>query len=158
MAGPRCTAPRNGSGFNFGGGRSTAGFILDGIRIHNVWDGIRPRGNAGAFHIKNVWVSDARDDCLENDYGQSGVVEDFAVRGLSHGHQFPARQRARQEQDGGATGIGAGGAPAGGGDGVLEIRNTLMSLGPHPKPNAKRAHFPWFKDPGHGMFFKLAAW
>jgi hypothetical protein len=38
---------------------------------------------------------------------------------------------------------------------VFEIRNTLISLGPHPEPNAKRSNYAWFKDPGHGMFFKL---
>ena len=146
----------NGSGFNFGGGRSTEGFILDGIRIHNVWDGIRPRGNAGAFHIKNVWVSDARDDCLENDYGQSGVVENSLFEACHMGiSSRPGKGRGKNK----ARALPASAPverPAGGGDGVLEIRDTLMSLGPHPKPNAKRARFPWFKDPGHGMFFKLA--
>jgi hypothetical protein len=32
----RCTAWPTGRAFNFGNGRSTEGFILDGIRIHNV--------------------------------------------------------------------------------------------------------------------------
>ena len=145
----------NGSGFNFGNGRSTEGFTLDGIRIHNVWDGIRPRGNADDFHIENVWVSDARDDCIENDHLETGVVEDSLFERCHMGiSSRPGKGRGRDKAQ--AQGAPAPAEqPAGGGDRVFEIRNTLISLGPHPKPNAKRSNYAWFKDPGHGMFFKL---
>jgi hypothetical protein len=145
----------NGSGFNFGDDRSTQGFTLDGIRIHNVWDGIRPRGNAGGFHIKNVWVTDARDDCIENDHTQAGVIEDSLFEACHMGissRPGKGRGRNRAEAKRAAAPVEQAG---GGGEGVLEIRDTLISLGPHPQPNAKRANYPWFKDPGHGMFFKL---
>jgi hypothetical protein len=144
----------NGSGFNFGDGRSTAGFTIDGIRIVNVWDGIRPRGNADDFQIKNVWVTDARDDCIENDHLRTGVVEDSLFERCHMGISArPGKGRGRGE----AADTAAAPVTRAAGDGarVLEIRNTLLSLGPHPEPNAKRANYPWFKDPGHGMFFKL---
>jgi hypothetical protein len=145
----------NGSGFNFGNGRSTEGFALDGIRIHNVWDGIRPRGSADDFRIKNVWVTDARDDCIENDHLQTGVIEDSLFEACHMGiGSRPGKGRGRNKAE--AQGASAPvERPAGGGERVLEIRNTLISLGPHAKPNAKRSNYAWFKDPGHGMFFKL---
>jgi hypothetical protein len=145
----------NGSGFNFGNGRSTEGFILDGIRIHNVWDGIRPRGHTDGFLVRNVWVSDARDDCFEDDHRQTGVVEDSLFEKCHMGISSKAgraRGRGKEQAQPAAAPVAP---PAGDGDRVLEIRNTLISLGPHPKPNAKRAKFPWFRDPGHGMFFKV---
>jgi hypothetical protein len=144
----------NGSGFNFGNGRSTEGFTLDGIRIHNVWDGIRPRGNADGFRIRNVWVTDARDDCIENDHRQTGVVEDSLFdrchMGISVRPGRRGKEKARAEE------AAAAGLP----DedrGIFEIRGSLISLGAHPDPNAKRSKYPWFKDPGHGMFFKLGS-
>jgi hypothetical protein len=137
----------NGSGFNFGGGHGTEGFTLDGIRIDNVWDGIRPRGNAGGFRIRNVWVSDARDDCFENDHRQAGLIEDSLFEACHMGISARPGKGGDEEE--------AEAAPATAGGGVLEIRNTLISLGPHPDPNPKRSKYPWFKDPGHGMFFKL---
>jgi hypothetical protein len=143
----------NGSAFNFGDGRSTEDFTLDGIRIDNVWDGIRPRGHADGFHVKNVWVTGARDDCFENDHRQSGLIEDSLFERCHMG----ISARPGKGGDDGAE-AGAVSHPAERGtevDRVLEIRGTLISLGPHPEPNAKRSKYPWFKDPGHGMFFKL---
>ncbi|MGH6897897.1 MAG: hypothetical protein ACREJ5_15355 [Geminicoccaceae bacterium] len=139
----------NGAGFNFGNGQSTHGFTLDGIRIDNVWDGIRPRGNADGFHIENVWVSGSRDDCIENDHRQTGLIEDSLFEGCHMGISVRPGKAAKEKAQ-----AGAAAAPAAS-ERVLEIRNTLISLGAHPEPNAKRSKYPWFKDPGHGMFFKL---
>jgi hypothetical protein len=147
----------NGSGFNFGDGRSTEGFTLDGIRMDNVWDGIRPRGHADNFHVKNVWVSNGRDDCFEDDHGDTGVLEDSLFEACHMGISSRAgKGRGRNEAQAQQASAPVE-PPPGAGDRVLEIRNTLISLGAHPKPNPKRANFPWFKDPGHGMFFKLGA-
>jgi hypothetical protein len=103
----------NGSGFIFGNGRSTENFTLDGIRIDNVWDGIRPRGNADRFHVNNVWVTGARDDCFENDHHQTGLIEDSL------------------------------------------FERCHMGISARPGKGGSYEEFPWFKDPGHGMFFKL---
>jgi hypothetical protein len=147
----------NGSGFNFGNGRSTEGFTLDGIRIHNVWDGIRPRGDADDFHIKNVWVTDARDDCIENDHLQTGLIEDSMFERCHMGISArPGKGRGKGDDDAEEEAQSLPAAPSvSGAERVLEIRNTLISLGPHPGPSAKRSDYPWFKDPGHAMFFKL---
>jgi hypothetical protein len=142
----------NGSGFNFGDGQSTEGFTLDGIRIDNVWDGIRPRGNTDGFRITNVWVTGSRDDCIENDHRQTGVIEDSLFdrchMGISVRPGRSGKEKARAEE------AAAAGTPAED-QRIFEIRNSLISLGPHAKPNAKRSNYPWFKDPGHAMFFKL---
>src|SRR5918996_633437 len=66
----------NGAAFAFGGDEPLRRFVLDGLRIHNVWDGIRPRAHADHFVIRNVWLSDARDDCIENDHFSTGVIDD----------------------------------------------------------------------------------
>lgn len=56
--------------------------IVDGVRIHNAHDGIRPwhRSSDGAglsgFNVWNSWFSYIRDDCIENDSGIGGVIED----------------------------------------------------------------------------------
>ena len=49
----------NGAAFAFGGDEPLENFVLDGIRIHNVWDGIRPRARARNFTIRNVWLTDS---------------------------------------------------------------------------------------------------
>jgi hypothetical protein len=141
----------NGSGFLFGNGRNTESFTLDGIRIDNVWDGIRPRGNADHFRVKNVWVTGARDDCFENDHRQTGLIEDSLFERCHMGISARAGKGGGDEAEAASPPAAQGVDP----DRVLEIRNTLISLGPHPEPNAKRSKYPWFKDPGHGMFFKL---
>ena len=91
-------------GFNFGDGQSTEGFTLDGIRIDNVWDGIRPRGNADGFRITNVWVSGARDDCIENDHRQTGVIEDSLFdrchMGISVRPGKSGKEKARAQEQG----------------------------------------------------------
>src|SRR5207245_1748066 len=50
-------------------------FTVDGIRIDNVEDGIRPR-KGGGFTVRNVHVSYVRDDCIENDHLNDGLVDD----------------------------------------------------------------------------------
>ncbi len=55
--------------------------LIEGARIDRAWDGIRPRGNADGFHINNTWMSDVRDDCIENDTFSSGKVTDSLFDG-----------------------------------------------------------------------------
>ena len=45
----------------------------------------KPRG-AGPFTIREVWLSYIRDDCVENDHVQAGLLDDsllFATRAAS---------------------------------------------------------------------------
>jgi hypothetical protein len=131
----------NGAAFAFGGDRPLRRFVLDGIRIHNVWDGIRPRAHAYDFAIRNVWLSDARDDCIENDHFSTGVIEDSLLDGC---HMAISARNPRDPESYGAR--------------VLTIRNSLIRLKPFPKPRAAmlRRHS-WARDPGHAMFFKWSS-
>jgi hypothetical protein len=66
----------NGAGLVFGdafaGTFMTNGFRVEGVRLHNVWDGIRVRHKTQNFVIKDVWLSHVRDDCIENDHMEPG--------------------------------------------------------------------------------------
>jgi hypothetical protein len=128
----------NGAAFAFGGDQPLRSFVLDGIRIDNVWDGIRPRAHADDFVIRNVWVSDARDDCIENDHYISGVIEDSLLDGC---HMAISARNPRDPESYGGH--------------VLTIENSLIRLKPFPKPReAMLRRHAWARDPGHGMFFK----
>lgn len=53
--------------------------IIDGIRIHNAFDALKPKDSP--FTIRNAWVSYARDDCVENDGMRPGLIEDSLFDG-----------------------------------------------------------------------------
>lgn len=62
--------------------------IIDGGRITRTWDGIRTAywdAGDGAFTIRDSWISDARDDCVENDSDASGRIEDTLFDGCFQG-------------------------------------------------------------------------
>lgn len=60
----------------------TGGSIVDGVRVHNQHDGIRPRRSTEAFwEVRNSWFSYNRDDCIENDFFASGLIEDSLFDG-----------------------------------------------------------------------------
>jgi hypothetical protein len=54
---------------------------VDGIRVHNAWDSIRPGPKSANFTVKNVWVSRSRDDCFENDNRNPGLITDSLIDG-----------------------------------------------------------------------------
>lgn len=66
--------------------------VVEGTRIDRVWDGIRFNGKncsqtPGLCHhrIRHVWISNARDDCIEND-GLGGLaIEDSLLDGCFAG-------------------------------------------------------------------------
>ncbi len=54
-------------------------FTIEGLRMDGTWDGIRVGGSADpdtTHTYRYVWLSNIRDDCLENDNGRNLVVED----------------------------------------------------------------------------------
>lgn len=56
--------------------------VIDGTRFDNTHDAIRPaRGASEFWTVRNVWVSWNRDDCIENDWFASGLVEDSLFDG-----------------------------------------------------------------------------
>jgi hypothetical protein len=105
-------------------------FLLDGVRIHNNGDGIRPYGpNA---HIRSAHVTDIHDDCIENDDMHALLVEDSLFDGCYVG--ISARTHS-------------GSGDVDGSERVWEIRDSLFRL--EPQPTVYRGD-----SPGHGPFFK----
>jgi hypothetical protein len=63
----------------------TANATIEGVRARRCWDGIRFTEGAGGFHLKGSWLSEIRDDAVENDYLLSGTVEDCLFDGCFSG-------------------------------------------------------------------------
>jgi hypothetical protein len=59
--------------------------VIDGMRIMGGWDAIRISPGATDLTIKNTWISDVRDDLVENDFFYSLTVEDILVDGTFQG-------------------------------------------------------------------------
>src|SRR5262249_14710604 len=100
----------NNAGIDF----SNAGLTVDGLRLDNVTDGIRPKSGDN-FTVRNVWGTYLRDDCIENDHLQGGLVDDTLFDGCYEG--FSARP-SQTIIDQGYSGVGK----------VWTIQNTLVRL------------------------------
>ena len=63
--------------------RNVANVLIQDWTISRAWDAIRLSGSAdNTFTIDNVWLTDIRDDGIENDYGQSGTVKNSLFDGV----------------------------------------------------------------------------
>ena len=114
-------------------------FTVDGIRIDNVTDGLRPRPGDG-FVVKNVWLSFIRDDCVENDHLQGGLVAYSLLDGCYVAFSArPSPAKLRSGYDGSVK--------------VWTIRDSLVRLEPMPGPRGESAD-----GRGHGVFFKWHRW
>jgi hypothetical protein len=106
----------NAAALSFGRDRDSDHSIIDGVRLHNVWDGIRPSRNkrigADNFAIRNVWMSRVRDDAVENDNYYTGLIEDSLFDGI---FVFLSTR-------------GKGNYPSN----VVTIRNNLVRMEPFP--------------------------
>jgi hypothetical protein len=67
-------------------------YVVDGVRIDNVEDGIAPRGtedrfpkDGDGFLIRNAYTTYIRDDCVENDDIAGGVIYDSLFDGCYTG-------------------------------------------------------------------------
>ncbi len=65
--------------------RNTKNADIHDIRISQPWDGIRVAGDAQGFDIHDVWITDVRDDAIENDGGVSGTIRDSLFDGVFSG-------------------------------------------------------------------------
>ena len=105
---------------------------VDGIRVDDVTDGLRPRG-IGPFTVRNAWLSYIRDDCVEDDHLEGGLIDDSLF-------------------DGCYVAISERPSASIGGDGrgqLLTIRRSLLRLEPMPGPrDGSRSQL------GNGEFFK----
>jgi len=105
---------------------------VDGIRIDDVTDGIRPRG-AGPFTIRNVHLSYVRDDCVENDHLAAGLIDDVLFDGCYVA--LSERPSPSESVDGRGQ--------------LVTIRNSLLRLEPMPGPRDGAS-----SELGNGEFFK----
>jgi hypothetical protein len=123
----------NTTGFTF---RTTGITTVEYIRVHNYGDGITfSRGVPSySFHIIGAHMTHIRDDCVQNDYMYSGLIEDSLFDGCYTA--FSAQAHDSSGHNDGSQNIWA-------------IRNSLIRLEPMEKV---------YKDqgliPGHGAFFK----
>ncbi len=54
---------------------------VEGLRARRVWDGIRFARASAFFRVDRVWLSDVRDDCIENDFLLAGMIKDSLFDG-----------------------------------------------------------------------------
>lgn len=55
------------------------------LRMRRVWDGIRFDEGTSDFRVDRVWMSEVRDDCLENDNLMAGRIRDSLLDGCFAG-------------------------------------------------------------------------
>ena len=113
-------------------GFTNPGSVIAGLRVHNYGDAINIRRGAEDFEIRDVHATEVHDDCIQNDFLYSGIVEDSLFDGCSVG--VSARPSASNTTSDGRTE-------------TMTIRHSLLRLEPMPTVYSGPA-------PGHGGFFK----
>ncbi len=116
-----------------------AGVTVDGLRADNVEDGVRPR-RGDVFTVRNVHLSYVRDDCIENDHVQTGLVDDSLFDGCYTA--FSARPSAAIVDSG-----------FDGSDKLWTIQNSLIRVQAMPGPST-----PTPDNLAYGTFFKWHLW
>ncbi len=75
---------------------------VESIRIDRVWDGVRfnPQ-NAGASLsvVRNVWLTNVRDDCVENDWNGELLIEDSLFDGCFSGVSVAPNSKCQESAD-----------------------------------------------------------
>jgi hypothetical protein len=107
------------------------GFVLEGARHFDYGDGVTIREVTSNWVLRGVYFKYMRDDCIENDFVNGGLIEDSFFDGCFQG--FSSRP-FRTTQDGSAN--------------VVTVRNSLFRL-QHMDHG--------YTNPGHGGFFKWDA-
>ncbi len=64
---------------------NTPNVVIRDWRISDTWDAVRVSWNSPDFLIEDVWVTNARDDAVENDRLQSGTIRDSLFDGAFAG-------------------------------------------------------------------------
>jgi hypothetical protein len=120
-------------------------YIIDGLRVDNVEDGVAPRGtdevypkDGDGFVLRNLYMTYIRDDCVENDDIAGGLIYDSLFDGCYTGiSERPTDGNAQWNHP----------APAGE---TLTLDHVLLRLQAMPGPyeSAGASIF------GHGQLFK----
>lgn len=66
--------------------------IVDGVRITGAWDAIRASRGSPGLLIANSWISNARDDAVENDHLQTATIRDTLIDGAFQGISVKPRK------------------------------------------------------------------
>lgn len=61
------------------------GVIIENWRIDRPWDGIRVAGKSTGFQIRDVWITNSRDDAIEDDDAIGGTISDSLFDGVFSG-------------------------------------------------------------------------
>ena len=61
--------------------RDSVGAVVEGLRMRRLWDAVRLTESASGFILRGSWISEVRDDCIENDYLNGGLIEDMLLDG-----------------------------------------------------------------------------
>lgn len=112
---------------------------VEGVYIERIGDGIKVRlgessGQAGIsqpFTVKDVWMKDIRDDCIESDWQAGAIIDDNLFDGCYT--LFATEKRSGDTIDGSNN--------------FWEIKNTLAYM--HDQIGVYKG-----VSPGHSMFFK----
>jgi len=119
-------------------------YVINGLRVENVEDGIDPRGKEGqypkggdGFVLRNLYFQYIRDDCVENDDIAGGVIEDSLFDGCNTGiSERPTKGNPQLSHP----------APP---SETLTLSHVLLRLQPMPGPRGHTA-----ASLGHGELFK----
>lgn len=65
--------------------KDAPGVIIRGWRIDRPWDGIRVSHGCDGFVIEGCWLTNARDDAIENDKLNHGTIRDCLLDGVFGG-------------------------------------------------------------------------
>ncbi len=65
--------------------KRAASSTVDGLRITSAWDALRADSSSPDLTVRNNWISNVRDDVVENDYFLSVTFEDNLVDGAFQG-------------------------------------------------------------------------
>ena len=106
------------------------GTVIEGVRIHNYGDGpnFNDAGSDG-WTVRGNHLSYIHDDCISNDFGNSGLVEDNLIDGCYVGYSSRAY-----------SGVADNSTK------VVTLRNNLWRLQDMPTG---------YSSPGHGRFWKM---
>ena len=96
--------------------RDSVGGTFDGLRLRRVWDAIRITERSSGFQLRGSWISEVRDDCIENDYMSGGLVEDTLFDGCFSGLSMRPPEGEERSPEGGP----------------LVLRGVLLRMQPYP--------------------------
>lgn len=85
--------------------KDSPGGVMRNQRIDSVWDAIRIGQNSGGLSVRGAWISNVRDDAIENDYLQPAEISDSLIDGALHALSVKPSKKTDIGRSGGAVRI-----------------------------------------------------